>query len=304
MITRRLHKQICWIDLESPTQDEVRSVGKEFRLNPLVVHELSAPTLKSKVDLYEDFVYLILHFPKLRRDRANDQSQEIDFIVGKKFIITVRYSGSETLHHFAKMFEASAVLGKSDFGSHAGFILFHMLGKLYESLLHELASIKESLKQIENRIFEGEERDMVIALSKVSRDLLDFKRSLSLHREALESFEVAGRKLFGEDFIFHLRTLTGDYYRVEQVVESNAAFLSELRETNNSLLSTKQNEVMKTLTILAFIALPATTVLSLFQIDSVSRPIVGHRGDFWLLVLMVACIACGLYVWFKRKKWL
>src|SRR3989344_6163983 len=128
-----------------------------------------------------------------------------------------------------------------------------MLGRLYESLLNELAAVKESLLQIENRIFEGEERAMVICLSKVSRDLLDFKRSLSLHRDVLESFEVAGRKLLGENFAFHLRTLVGDYSRVEHLVASNAAFLSELRETNNALLSTKQNEIMKTLTILAFI---------------------------------------------------
>ena len=304
MITRRTHRAISWIDLEAPSQDEIRTIAKEFSLNPLVVHELSAPTLKPKVDLYENFIYLILHFPRLRRDRNAEQSQEVDFIIGKKFIITVRYGGNEALHFFTKMFEASAVLGKADFGNHAGYIFFHMLGRLYESLLNELAAVKESLLQIEDRIFEGEERDMVISLSKISRDLLDFKRSLSLHRDVLESFEVAGKKLLGESFSFHLRTLIGDYYRVEHAVESNSAFLSELRETNNSLLSTKQNEVMKTLTILAFIALPATTVLSLFQIESNARPIIGSRFDFWILAVIVGGIAFSLYSWFKHRKWL
>ena len=304
MITRHASKNAAWIDLESPSQDEIREIAKEFHLNPLVVHELSAPTLKPKVDMYENFIYLILHFPLLRRDRPAEQSQEIDFIVGKKFLITVRYGSSEPLHFFAKMFEANSVLGKSEFGTHAGYVFFHMLGKLYESLLHELASVKESLREIENGIFVGQEREMVVALSKVSRDLLDFKRSLSLHRDVLQSFEVAGRKLYGEDFVFHLRTLIGDYYRVEHAVESNAAFLSELRETNNSLLSTKQNEIMKTLTILAFSALPATAVLSLFQIESAARPIVGSRYDFWILVLLLLGIAGALYFYFKRKRWL
>ncbi len=304
MITKHPHRTLVWVDLESPTQDEIRAIAKEYNLNPLVVHELSAPTLKPKVDLYEDFIYLILHFPRFRRGNRTEQDEEIDFIIGKKFIITVRYSGSETMHVFSKMFEASAVLDKGGFGTHAGFIFFHMISKLYETSLHELTSVGESLRQIEDHIFAGEERDMVRALSRVSRDLLDFKRSLSLHRDVLESFEVAGRRLFGEDFGFHLRTLIGDYYRVEHSIQSNGAFLSELRETNNSLLGTKQNEIMKTLTILAFIALPATTVLSLFQINTVSRPIVGLPFDFWILVVMVGSIAIGLYLWFKHKRWL
>ena len=303
MITKHTHRSLTWIDLESPTQDEIRSLAKDSNLNPLVVHELSAPTLKPKVDLYQNFIYLILHFPRLRRNKE-EQDQEIDFIVGKKFLITVRYGTSETLHYVSKMFDASATLNKGDFGPHAGFLFFFLLSKLYESLLHELSSVRESLRSIEDRIFNGEERDMVVCLSKVSRDLLYFKRSLSLHRDVLESFEVAGKKLLGESFAFHLRTLIGDYYRVEHAVEGNVAFLAELRETNNALLTTKQNEIMKTLTILAFIALPATTVLSLFQIDSISRPIVGLPFDFWMLVALVGCIAFGLYAWFKRKRWL
>lgn len=303
MITKHTNRGLTWVDLESPTQDEIRKIAKDYNLNPLVVHELSSPTLKPKVDLYQNFIYLILHFPRLRHHKE-EQDQEIDFIIGKKFFITVRYNANETVHYVSKMFETSATLDKGNFGSHAGFIFFLLLGKLYESLIHELGSVRTSLRSIEERIYNGEERDMVVSLSGVSRDLLYFKRSIALHRDVLESFEMAGRKLLGEGFAFHLRTLVGDYTRVEHFVASNVEFLTELRETNNALLSTKQNEIMRTLTVLAFIALPATTVLSLFQINTVSRPIVGVRFDFWILVLMVGGIAFGLYTWFKHKRWL
>lgn len=304
MLIKHTYRGLIWIDLESPTPEEIREIASTYHLHPLVVHELAAPTLKPKVDLYEEFIYLILHFPRLRRGNRAASDQEIDFIVGKKFLITVRYGGSDAVHIFTKMFEASALLDKRSMGAHAGFIFFHLLGKLYEELLHEIAAVRETLRDTENRIFSGEEREMVLSLSRTSRDLLDFRRSLSLHRDVLESFEVAGAKMFGEDFRFHLRTLIGDYYRVEHAVMGNAEFLAELRETNNSLVSTKQNEVMKTLTILAFIALPATTVLTLFQIDAASRPIVGTRFDFWILVLLVIGIAFSLYFFFKRKRWL
>lgn len=304
MLTKRTHRGLVWIDLESPTQEEIREIASSYRLHPLVVHELSAPTLKPKVDFYESFIYLILHFPRLRRGNRGAADQEIDFIVGRKFLITVRYGGSDAVHLFSKTFEAHALLGKHTFGPHAGFIFFYLICKLYEELLHEIAAVRETLRDIENRIFTGEEREMVHSLSRVSRDLLDFRHALSLHRDVLESFELAGIRLFGENFRFHLRTLSGEYYRVEHAVTGNAEFLAELRETNNSLVSTKQNEVMKTLTILAFIALPATTVLSLFQIDSVSRPIIGTRFDFWILVLLLIVIAFSLYSWFRRKKWL
>ena len=130
MMTKHRHRALTWIDLDSPTPDEIRAVAEEYRLNPLVVHELSAPTLKPKVDLYDSFIYLILHFPRLRRGSRGADDQEIDFIVGRKFLITVRYGASEPLHLFAKLFETNAILNKESLGEHAGFILCRMHGKL------------------------------------------------------------------------------------------------------------------------------------------------------------------------------
>ncbi len=304
MITKHAHKGLVWVDLESPTEDELRKVATDFHLNPLVAHELSSPTPKPKVDLYRDYAYLVLHFPRARRADERQRELEIDFVVGKKFLLTVRNGVSEPLLVFGKLFDANAVLQKGGAGEHAGFIFFHLLSRLYESLHHELAGVRESLREIEERTFSGEEREMVRALSRSSRELLAFRRSIALHHGVLKSFEIAGRKLFGDDFGFQLHALVGEFMRVEHAITENLASLAELRETNNALLSTKQNEIMKTLTILAFIALPATTVLSLFQIETVSRPIVGLRFDFWILVLMVAGIALGLYTWFRQKKWL
>lgn len=303
MITKHANSGLVWIDLESPSQEEIRAISKEYGLNPLVSHELSTQTIKSQVDLYRNFIYLILHFPRLRRAKE-EHDQEIDFVIGKKFLITVRYGTSEVIHHILKIFETKATLNDGDFGSHAGFISFFLLGKLYESLIHELSAVRESLSAIEEKMYSGEERLMVVSLSRVSRDVLHFKRSLSMHRDMLESFEVAGKKFFGDAFAFHLRALSSNFYRVAHAVENNAAILSELRETNNALLSTKQNEIMKTLTVLAFIALPATTVLLLFQIETVSRPIVGLRFDFWILLCIVGGVALLFYWWFRHKRWL
>jgi magnesium transporter len=311
MTTKRVYRGIVWIDLESPTMEEVRAVAKEYRLNPLVSHELSAPSLKPKVDLYDNFIYLILHFPRARMGRTvaaldgkTELDKEIDFVISKRFLITVRYTSSEAIHLFAKLFEAQAVLKKESFGPHAGFIFFHLLRRLYDGLLNELATVTDSLSQIENRIFRGEEHEMVLALSRISRDLLDFKRSLTLHREVLESFETAGQKMFGADFGFHLRALSGDYYRVEQALLSRAEFLNELRETNNSLVSTKQNEIMKILTIMAFVTFPLSLLAGIFGMNTKVLPIVGLPYDFWIIIAVMAVLT-GIFFWyFKHNRWL
>lgn len=306
MISRYKHKDLIWIDLESPTAEEARTIGEEFQIHPMVARELSIPSMRPRVELYRNFVYLILHFPELGRGKiaGPTRAKEVDFVIGKNFIITTRFDAIDPLHQFSKIFEVNSILDKGEMGEHAGFVFYLMITKLYEAMLHELEAVKDGIQRIEERVFKGEERAMVVSLSQMSRILLDFRRAISAHKETLESFSVAGKKFFGGDFEYHLQSITGEYYKVRNAVRDNMESVMELRDTNNSLLNTKQNEVMKTLTIMAFVMLPLSFIASLYSMNTKTIPLVGVEHDFWIVLLVMSAVALFIIGAFKWKKWL
>ncbi len=305
MILKYTHKNLTWVDLECPTQEEARQIVTEWNIHPLVAQELIGPTVRPKVELYPNFIYLILHFPVIRRNqhKRSIEQQEIDFIIGKNFIITSRYDAIDPLHQFSKLFEVNSILDRSDMAEHAGFVFFYMIRVLYESLAHELESVTDMIRGIEESIFEGRERAMVIKISEVSRELLDVRRSTILHKEILHSFDAASRRFFGEDFGYHVRAIIGEYYKVHNSVDSSFESISELRETNNSLLNAKETETMKRLTIVAFLTLPASVISNFFQMSTTHTPIVGGAND-WLIIMGIMSGSTVLAVILaKLKRW-
>lgn len=304
MLTRYRHKDVTWIDLESPTKEEIHKVMDEFSVHPTVAEELLMPTVKPKVDLYENFIYLILHFPAFRHTHKNQQNQEIDFIVGKDFIITTRYDTIDPLHKFSKVFETDSILDKSDIGTHAGFVFFFMIKKLYKSLEHELEYINDALETIEEDIFEGYEKEMVVSISIVGRDLLNFKQAMVMHKDVLESFDDVGVRFFGKDFSHHAKSIVGEYYRINSIINTHNDSLKELRQTNDSLLTTKQNEVMKTLTIMALVTFPLSLIASIFGMNTKILPIVGYPNDFWIVMGIMITLTFIMFVFFKSRRML
>lgn len=304
MISRYTHKKLTWIDLESPTPEEVRSVMEEFKIHQLVANELLSPTIRPKVDLYNDFIYLILHFPYFVHGHGKKPEQEIDFIIGKNFLITTHYETIDTVHEFSKVFEVNSIIDKSNLGNHAGFLAFYLIRELYKSLSHELESINRLLLKVEHDIFEGREKMMVYEISKLNRSLLGFNHSLNAHQNILSSFEAAGTQFFGEGLSYYLRALTGEYYKVANMIEGNKEILLELRETNDSLLSTKTNEVMKILTIMAFVTFPLSLIAAIFGMNTAYLPIVGINGDFWIITGGMLTAMILFFAFFKYKKWI
>lgn len=303
MLHRYTHNNLTWIDLESPTHEEVRGVMEEFGIDALVAEELLLPTYKPRVDLHEGFIYLILHFPALRHTHQSIE-QEIDFIIGQNFIITTRYDTIDPIHKFSKVFEVNSVLDKSNIGEHAGFVFYYMLKKMYKSVDHELGYIRDALEEIESQIFAGKEKEMVEALSRSGRDLLNLRQSIEPHRDILKTMQTDTLGFFGEKFSPYLNGLTNEYYRVHNHIMRNTEAMRELRETNNSLLSTKQNEVMKILTLMAFVTFPLSLIASIFGMNTTYLPIVGGPNDFWIIIGIMGTGMILMFVYFKEKGWL
>ena len=303
-MTTYKHKKLTWVNLESPTKSDIEKVMKDYSIPPLVTDELMRPTLRPKVDVYPNLIYLILHFPVYSHKTQGSNGREVDFIIGKNFLITSHYETIDPLHEFSKMFEVNSILDRSNIGEHAGFLVFYILRQLYDFSLRELDHIKEKIDFIEDNIFSGNEKQMVEKISFVNRDLLNFRQAIRPHKEILSSFEIAGIKFFGEDFAYHLADMIGEYFKVANQLEIHKETLIDFREANDSLLSTKINEIMKFLTIMAFITSPLFLLASIFGMNTVYLPLVGMKGDFWMVVGIMGIAIAFMFVFFKKKGWM
>ncbi len=304
MITRYEHKGLVWLDVESPTHEEIAGLIGEFQIHPLIGEELAAPSLRPKVESHDGSLYLVLHFPAFEHTHGKDHRQEVDFVMGKKFLLTVRYEEIDVLHKFSKEFEVNSILDRSNFGSHAGFLFYLLIKKLYRSLSHELEHVESRLREAEGRIFTGEEEKMVAALSHVHRVVLEFRQTLRSHEEILRSFERSGTRFFGEEFIPYLDAILGEFHRVSTALEGHRETLFELRATNDSLLSAKQSGVMRTLTAITFATFPPAFIAWLFSMRAEHMPIIGSNGDFWIIFVLMILSTLATFWFFAYKKWI
>ena len=307
MLQKRHYGNITWIDILSPKKEDIKKIIEEYDVHPLAAEQLLTPTLRPKVDIYNHHLYLILHFPLIKHSRIGKHEQEVDFIIGKTFLITAHYQPLEVLDTFAKRIDTDKK-EKSEAGSvkdaHSGYLFYEIMQEFFSDITEDLDGIKKSLKEIEAKIFAGEEHKMVKALSTISKKLLDFRVITRPHREVLESLRDVGKDFFGYSFAYQLDSLVGEHYRIYSFFESSRETLADLRETNDSLLMTKTNDTMRILTILAFVTFPLSLVASIFGMNTKVLPIVGHPNDFWIILtgMLVATSLFFLFFWYK--KWL
>lgn len=298
------YKNLTWIDIVNPTRAEILDLMTHFGFTTRVAEELLVPTPRPKVDVYDDHVYLVLHFPGSAnaKDQQTRDEQEIDFIIGPESLITVRYAPMDAVLEFSKMIEVSALLDRDTVGDHAGFLFYHLIAIFYKQIESQLHTINTTLKSIETRIFQGEEESMVRVISNTNRQLLDHTRSLRFHGMTLEDLERAAPGVFGTGFSYYIDRLSRLYQEIKAILESDKQILDDLKDTNDMLLTTKTNHIMKILTIVAFIMVPVSIAMEVLKrpIESISHTSV----SIFIIAATTLILVLGLFAFVRYKKWL
>lgn len=304
MITRHERGGMTWIDLEAPTREELSSVVAEFAIAPEVEGEIVAPTPYPLFVSSPDHQYLILHFPTTDLE-GGARNQEIDLIIGKHYLITVRYEVVGTIQSLHRAFEAEELLGIPADGAGPALIE-RVLRRLYAAMGEEIERIASKLERIEGDIFAGKERKTVRRISEAGRVLLRFDTTLARHQEPLAAFlmELSSTEFFGKKFQGQASRIEAERAHVASLVASYRAVARELRTTNDSLLSASQNDAMKVFTAITVAFLPLTLIASLFGMHTEYEPIIGTPHDFWTIIGLMIVVELVLMAFLKWKRWL
>lgn len=289
-----------WIDISSPSKEEIDSLILAQNINPIIAKDLLTPTPKQYIRQFENTIYAVMHIPFFIHSDSRQIEQEIDFIITNNKLITTRYDSIDAVHHFSKQIEVAEILNKSN-DSH---LFFGLMREIYKFLLDEIEYIQDQIREVEKNIFRGQEKEMVWKISKIARGLLTLKRTVGAHKDVWLNIEEIGGELFGKNFKEDARQLREELQRLMILVSNIGDMVDELRETNNSILSTKQNEVMKIFTILAFITFPLSLMAGIFGMNTAFMPIVGYQYDFWVVIAMMLMMSLAMFIYFKYKDWI
>lgn len=302
MISSYKYQGITWVDLESPTEDELLHVISEYNVPENLLNELVTETLLSKVESYKDMVYLILHFPRIHNEKRMPDL-EIDFILGKDFMITVHYEFSNAIYDFSRNLEVEAMLSKPMYFGHAGHLFHALIAECYKQAGSKLDDIYAMLEIIKQNIFSGSEDKMVTDLSHLNRKMLDFKQALRFHDGVLKSFEKPGMRLYGEDYLQYIESMKSEEHKVSGILDGHREMLLDLRETNDSLLSAKTNKTMRILTIMSFTTFPLTLFATMLAMITHVN-VVNTFEQFSYIVGAILLVGILIILHFKKRKWL
>ncbi len=304
MLNSIQYKNITWVDIQDPKENDITYLKKNFNFHELVLEELIPPGHRQKVEHNDGYIFFILYYPIFHKESEETFPRELDILVTKTHIITSHYEEIiplKSLFDQINLYEES----KSKYMAEStGHLLFYIMREILENTLTKLEYIADKVNYIEEKIFNGQERKMVFEISVTKRNIIDFRRILAPQQSVIESLVKEGTKFFGEELQPYFSDLRGTFGIVWNEIQDHRETINALAETNESLLSTKINEVIKVFTIFSVVFLPLTLIASIWGMNIENMPLTENVSGFWIITIIMAVVLVGMLGYFRSKRWL
>jgi magnesium transporter len=292
---------VRWINIERPRQIDLAWLQERFEFHPLDYEDVISRNQRPKVDEYDDYLFIVLHFPRYDKQVGRLNAAELDLFIGPGFLITLPNEPLQPIEYLFERVRTTDELRDSLFSKGTGFLLYKIVDDLVDSQFPMLRKIGNKLERIEEEIFEGNSAEVVRDISNVKQEIINFRKVVRPQRAAFGDLERNKARYMAEDVYYE--DITDASERVWDMLENYKEVVEALEDTNEAQIAHRTNETFRVLTAISVIVLPLTLLASIWGMN-VHVPGEQNTTAFWLIVVVMILLLGAMAAYFRRRGWL
>ncbi len=294
---------LTWVHLDAPSTDEASVLAERFGWHALDLEDVLSKRQRPKIDDYPEYLFVVLHFPFYDKAVQRLNAAELDVFLGPDSLVTLPNVELLPVSRLFARASADESLRESLFGTGSGYLLYHVLDDLFDYCFPILDKIGHKLDRIEDEMFEGRAEDVVRDLSNVKQEIISYRKIIKPERATLRLLERHTERFLPESLDLYYGDIVDAAERVWDLLDNYKEVVEALEDTNESVISHRQADVLRVLTTFSVILLPLTLITGIFGMN-VIYPGEGTRAAFWAILGLMVAAATGLIAFFRFKRWL
>jgi magnesium transporter len=294
-----------WVNIERPGALERTWLEDNFDFHALDLEDVLSRNQRPKIDVYDDYLFIVLHFPVFDPQAGRLGTGELDLFVGPGYVVTIPNQPLQPVEYLFERCRAKEELREQLFSRGSGYLLYRIIDSCVDASFPMLRKMGNKLERIENEIFEGRSSEVVRDISNVKQEIINFRKVIRPQRPVLRDLEKVKQRYLATDLDLEIYfdDIVDAHERIWDMLENYKEVVEALAETNESVISHNVNDILRVLTSISVIVLPLTLIASIWGAN-VHVPGEGDTTAFWILLGAMITILLAMVGYFRNRGWL
>lgn len=293
---------VTWINVNGIHETKlVETLGERFGLHPLTIEDIVNTTQRPKMEEFDEYIFVVIRMLHYINGDDEIASEQVSLIVGDEFVISFQERSEDVFESVRARIRNSKGRVRRLKADYLAYTLMDCVVDGYFSILEKLG---ERIETLEDEIVENPAQDTMQRIHILKRELLHVRKSVWPLREEIAAILRTETPIIQESTYAYLRDVHDHAIRVIDTVETYRDALMGMHDTYLTVVSNRMNEVMKLLTIIATIFIPLTFIVGVYGMNFHYMPELDWRFGYFSILGVMAFIAFGMLMYFRKKDWL
>ncbi|MBO7490828.1 MAG: magnesium transporter CorA family protein [Bacteroidales bacterium] len=291
-----------WHHITDPTVEDLDFLRDNFHFHPLDIDDCSSFVQRPKIDSYDDYHFIVLHFPLFDKRTNLVRTEETKVFWGQEFLITVGNSHYvvQELFNYTKIHPEPE--DDEDISGTSDATLYHILYSMMKATFLLVERMGTELDVINRELFSTKSEKIIEQISRFRKNIIQLNTMFKPQLRMFKAFE-SGDVGFADDMEEYWGNILDFYQKMWDMIDDYGELVDGLSSTFDSLQTNKTNEIMRMLTIISTIVLPLTFISGLYGMN-VRLPFAENPYAFWIVMIICISILVLLLVFFLKKRWM
>lgn len=291
-----------WIDMVGLSDATmINQVAERYQLHPLTIEDILSVEQRSKIDEYENYLFLTLKMINWHADKKNFSVDELSVVFGKGFIITFQEQKSDLFAPIHERLSSSAQQPLRKQGS--DYLAYRLIDIVVDQYFVVLEALGDRIEKVEDVIISEPTKKNARALYKLKRQMLVLRKTIWPMREVINHLLKEDSNIISSYTHIYLRDVYEHTVQAVDTIDTFRDMLSNMLDVYVSSLTNRMNEIMKVLTIIATLFMPVTFIASIYGMNFRNMPELNYQYGYPTVLAVMACVIICMLYFFRRQKW-
>lgn len=293
---------ILWLNVHGLHDPALMAaIGQRFKLHPLVLEDILNTDQRPKVDMYDDYLYLVTRFFTYESGQMQVSSEQISIILGDHFVLSFQERPTGSFDPIRERLRANKGLLRK---SGADVLAYALLDMIVDKYFVMLEQISDDCEKLEDQLLHKPSDAVLQSIHKLKRETMDLRRAVWPLREIINTLIRNEFEFFQENTILYLRDVYDHSIHFIESLESLRDLLAGMLDIYLSSISNQVNKEVRTLTVVTMLFMPATLISGIFGMNFDNMPLLKNHWGFWIALAIMLLVATGMGLHFWRRQWL
>ena len=285
-----------WHEIRDAQDPELDLLAERYRLHPLHIEDCRHRHQSAKIEESRTYLFAVLKIVSLQKDDGLRES-DLDIFLGRDFVITVEEKDCPPARELLEQVRGAAP------GQRADQTFYRIADGVVDSYLPVLDHFNDVIDELEDQVLDRPTPDTLQRIFETKRSLILLRRVLVNTRDVAGHLQRTESELIHREMWPFLRDVYDHVSRNLDLVETQRDLLTGALDIYLSSVANRTNQVMKVLTVLGTIALPALVISGIYGMNLQGLPWLESPHGAAIVSGVMAATTVVLLVILKLMRW-